>query len=119
MKKLDVLIIVICLAAAGLLYASGIFAPGAAGGEAVITQNGEELARLPLDTDAEFITPDGGNRVVVEAGAVSVVEADCPDQVCVNQGRISRDGETIVCLPHRLVVEVVGGEQTQVDAVAQ
>ena len=119
MKRLDVWIIVICLAAAGLLYASGLFAPGAAGGTAVITQDGEELARLPLDAGAEFITPDGGNRVVVAAGAAYMAEASCPDQVCVNQGQISREGEAIVCLPHRLVVEIVGGEAADVDAVAQ
>ena len=119
MKKWDFFIILICLAVAGILYASGLLAPGKAGGTALVLQNGKELARLPLAQPAEFVTPDGGNRIVVENGTVRVDWADCPDQVCVRSGRISRDGETLVCLPHRLVVEVVDGEGTDIDAVSQ
>ena len=50
----------------------------------------------------------GSNTVLVEPGRVRISEADCPDQVCVNQGWISDGAVPIVCLPHRLIVEIVG-----------
>jgi hypothetical protein len=49
----------------------------------------------------------GSNTVVVHEGRVFVEEADCPGGDCLRQGGISRPGQTIVCLPHRLVVEIV------------
>src|SRR5690554_3269836 len=39
---------------------------------------------------------------------VRLAEADCPDQICVHKGNISRIGETIVCIPNKLVIEVKG-----------
>ena len=44
-----------------------------------------------------------------------MTEADCPDKICVNTGKISKIGETIVCLPHRVVVEIQG-EVSQSDS---
>ncbi len=37
-------------------------------------------------------------------------EADCPDKVCVGMRRISKSGETIVCLPHKLVIAIVNAD---------
>ena len=50
----------------------------------------------------------GRNVLSVERGRVCVSEADCPDQVCVKQGWVSNGAVPIVCLPHKLVVELVG-----------
>ncbi len=80
---------------------------------------------LPLDTDAELHiqTEFGSNTVVVEDGAVRMREADCPHGDCLHQSAISQPGEQIICLPHRLWIEVVpvgddeAGEM-DVDAVA-
>ncbi|MCR4762268.1 MAG: NusG domain II-containing protein [Lachnospiraceae bacterium] len=88
----------------------------------VVTQDQTEIGRYALDRNATFVveSPDGGkNTVVIENGACFVREADCPDEICVRRGRIRRDGETIVCLPHRLVIRIEGGEESGVDAVAQ
>ena len=50
---------------------------------------------------------------MVEDGAVSVTEADCADKICVHEGKISRTGEVIACLPHELIITVQGaGEDT-------
>ena len=48
--------------------------------------------------------------IEVSGGRVRVRDADCPDRLCVRMGWVSRDGESIVCLPHKLVVTVRGGE---------
>lgn len=89
------------------------------GGEAVVTVNGEEAARLPLSRDTALTIGEGEhtNTVAVENGEVLVTEASCPDHICIRQGRISYDGQTIICLPNRLVVTVVGADSGP-DAVA-
>ena len=79
-----------------------------------ITRGGVLLEEIELDTVSEsysFVLEDslGSNTVLVEHGRIRVSAADCPDQVCVNQGFISDGTVTIVCLPHRLIVEIVGG----------
>ena len=51
----------------------------------------------------------------VRNGAVSMKSADCPDKVCVRMGTKNRNGETITCLPHKLVIEVHGGQEQEVD----
>lgn len=65
-----------------------------------------ENLELSEDTEYRVETPGGTNIVVIEAGEVYVSEADCPDKICVNHKPISNIGETIICLPHKLVVEV-------------
>lgn len=50
----------------------------------------------------------GVNVVHINNGKVSIASADCPDKYCVSHVEISKNGETIVCLPHRLVVEIKG-----------
>ena len=88
------------------------------GGTAVVEQDGKVLYRLSLSEDCEVLagTPETGyNRIVVADGKVCVSEADCRDQICVRKGRIHAAGDTIVCLPHRLVVtvEAEGGEEDE------
>ncbi len=62
----------------------------------------DEPYSLPLEDES------GRNVLSVERGRVCVSEADCPDQVCVKQGWVSNGAAPIVCLPHKLVVELVG-----------
>ena len=91
------------------------------GGEAVVTVDGALAATIPLTVDASLPVGAGrGFRNVVEVsgGRVRVTEADCPDKLCVRQGWISREGESIVCLPHKLVV-TVRGVAGDLDAVAR
>ncbi|MCR5675892.1 MAG: NusG domain II-containing protein [Lachnospiraceae bacterium] len=99
-----------------------------------ILRDGEEIGVWPLSADAVFTVPASADRevvegriagglsdvntVVIENGTCRVSEADCPDRICVERGRISVSGETIVCLPHRLVIEVIGAERAGVDDVS-
>lgn len=85
------------------------------GAVAVVTLDGEEVARLPLDTDcqADIQSVYGAHRVVVQDGTVSVTEAPCPDLICVHHVPVSRVGETIICLPCKLVVTVMDGNSVR------
>lgn len=94
--------------------------PGAA---AKIRQDGELLRTIDLTAvdqpyDFTVTAADGGVNVVeVEQGRIRVSQADCPDQVCVRQGWIATDAAPVVCLPHGLVIEIVGAGGP--DAVVQ
>ena len=84
--------------------------------------DGQETAVYPLDEELEITIEGmngGKNMLVVQNGTAAIIEADCPDKLCVNQGGIHRSGETIVCLPHRVVIEIQDGETAAVDGVAQ
>ncbi len=108
MKKFDVIIIIIVIAAAAGLYFSGIFSPKDEGRYAVIYTDDEEYARLPLDEDTTLRveTELGYNEIVIKDGYADCVEADCRDGVCVKHKEISMKDEAIVCLPHKLIIEI-------------
>lgn len=73
-----------------------------------ISADGQTVKTLPLDKDDEcvFESDKGYNIVVIKDGTVYVKEADCPDKICVNHKKISNVGDAIICLPHKLVVEI-------------
>ncbi len=72
---------------------------------AVVRVHGAEVVRLDLSEDRE-ITVSGTHRVTVRNGEVWVESAPCRDQICVKHPAISREGETVVCLPYALTVTV-------------
>lgn len=81
--------------------------------------DGVPVTTLPLDTDTTFVIDgaDGGhNTLVIADGRASVTEATCPDGVCVRHRAIDRAGQSIICLPNKVVVKVVG--ELTVDAEA-
>ena len=46
------------------------------------------------------------NLIRIENEKIAIIEADCPDRICVHTGAISQPGETIACLPHKLIIEI-------------
>ncbi len=109
-------VILFLLLAAAAVSAAVLLLRG--GGEdspmARITRDGVLLEEIDLNEVGRpytltFEDESGSNTVSVERGRIRVSEADCPDRVCVNQGWISDGAVPVVCLPHRLMVEIVGG----------
>lgn len=122
MKRGDVVILILALllcAAPLLMLLPAPSAPMCA----VVRQNGAVLCTLPLEADAEkeILSPDGSgfNLVRVQSGTVCIADADCPDRTCVRMGAISRAGETLVCLPHRLTITLEGAAGSALDAVTR
>lgn len=68
-----------------------------------------DLNRVDRPYSLVFEDGNGSNTVSVEKGRICVSAADCPDRVCVNQGWVSDGTVPIICLPHRLMVEIEGG----------
>ncbi len=85
-------------------------------GDAVsVSIGGEVVATYPLDVDrVEDIHTDGGghNRLIIKDGKAYVETASCPDGICAAHKPIHRQGESIVCLPNRVVITVVTTEST-------
>ena len=121
LKKLDFIIIAVLLVCAGGLYFSGFLRPGDEGAYAVVYVDGEEVKRYDLSQNTEdTITGiNGTNQIKVQDGEISVVSADCRDQVCVNHLPINRENESIVCLPHKVVIEIENGGKNSIDAVVK
>lgn len=94
----------------------------------VITVDGEELHRMELKDDStiesyQYESEEGHqNRIERNGMSAYMADANCADSLCVQQGEISKNGEVIVCLPHRVLVEIVseGGsvEDTEVDLIS-
>lgn len=81
---------------------------------AKIVQNDKAIKTIDLSEvqePYEFIVQDtsgGSNTIRVENGRIAVIDADCPDKVCVKQGFISDGTLPIVCLPHKLTISIAG-----------
>lgn len=122
MKKNDFILAGVVLAVA-LLALGYLYFCRHAGSEVLVSVEGVTVARYALDEDRVVTVSgkDGGtNILVIESGKVHIMEADCPDLLCVKQGEISYTGQSIVCLPNQVVVEITGGNKdAELDAVAQ
>lgn len=83
----------------------------------MIKVDGNIYGEYELSAD-QTIDIDGMNTLVIRDGQADMQDADCPDKLCVHQKAISRDGESIICLPNKVVVTIEGGEESELDAVA-
>ena len=111
MKKKDIIMIAAMLLAALALYLISQVSLGAEASTIVVTLDGEEVLRRPLAVENTYdIAQDDGslNVIAVENGAVYMKEANCRDGLCIRQGKMKNGAKTIVCLPHKIVVQLTG-----------
>ncbi|MEY8762249.1 MULTISPECIES: NusG domain II-containing protein [Clostridium] len=90
---------------------------------AVIKQEGKIISTIDLDSvkirkqfKLKYRTSHF-NIVEVENGRIRISEADCPDKICVKTGWISKPGQSIVCLPHKLIIKIEG-KNSQYDEIS-
>ena len=126
MKKKDIIIIVLALLAALALYLVSQVSLGTQASSVVVTVDGQEALRRPLAMEDryEIAQEDGSMNVVrVQGGAVWMEEANCRDGLCIRQGKMRNGAKTIVCLPHRVVVQLEGdapaGDHSDLDVIIQ
>ncbi len=111
-----------CIAlAAAILFFIGARGGGFTATVCVIEINGEEFARYDLSTltEEKIIEIDneyGKNTLVLDRFGAYVTYSDCADGLEVKAGRIDTAGQSLICLPHRLLIRLEGGEDT--DALA-
>ena len=91
-----------------------------AGAVVKVTVNGQLYGTYSLKKDQEIkiiIGETVTNVLRIQDQKADMVTADCPDKLCVHQKAISREKETIVCLPNKVVAEVIGGEEAELDSI--
>lgn len=91
--------------------------------EAVLRVDGTEIKSFPLVAGNEKYTytyedvHGDSNLIEIDGDKIRIKEADCDDQICVRRGWASKNGETIVCLPHKLVIEVRSTDGSEEDSL--
>ena len=86
------------------------------GSKVRVMVEGKEIGVYSLSRDSEYSLNGGTNTLIIKDGKAYMADADCPDKLCVRQGKIHRNGETITCLPNKLTVTVID-EEGEVDLV--
>ena len=93
------------------------------GSEVIIEQNSKQVAVLDLNKDQEYNLYNSGgkicNTVVIKNGEAYMIYADCKDKICVNHNKISKNNESIICLPNKVIVTVTNSKNNEVDGVAK
>ena len=84
----------------------------------IVRVDGNEVAKYSLSQDGEYSLNGGTNILRIENGKAYLVSANCPDHLCVKQGKIDQKGETITCLPNRLTVTVYSTQEGEVELVS-
>lgn len=105
--KNDIVLIVSLLVLISIA-ALALFLFRAAGDTVVVTVDGKTFGTYSLreDRTVEIRSGEGYNLLVIEGGHAYVKEASCPDGICSSHRPVSHDGESIICLPNRVVVEI-------------
>lgn len=109
-KKADIILFFI-LIAGGLLISWLSLSGSIAGEKVVVTVDGQEYGTYSLYENQEVDIEQNGhhNHITINNGTVSMTFSDCKNQICVNDGKISKTKDSIVCLPNKVLVEITGG----------
>ena len=112
-KKWDIIIIVvlICLSFIPELIFGVIMGKNYNGTYAEITLDGKPYKKILLsehkgEEQIDVKTDYGYNIIEIKDASVAIIEADCPDKICIKSSFISKPGQLLVCLPHKLMVEI-------------
>ncbi|MCR5771033.1 MAG: NusG domain II-containing protein [Butyrivibrio sp.] len=120
--KAEIILVVIIIGIAAFLYLYMNFVKADKGATVQILVDGQVTEEYDLYSSREVVidTGDGGQNVlIIDNGRCYMDDANCPDKLCVSQGIISKSGQSIICLPHKLVITISGGEEQEVDTVSQ
>ena len=110
------LIFIIAILAVVAIGAAALFLLRGEGSAVRVEVDGTVMGTYPLsvDREVEIVTGENGeelNLLVIKDGKATIATATCPDGICAAHKPISREGESIICLPHKVVVTVIGGEE--------
>ena len=112
-KKLDFVIIAVLMILSFLpeIILGASVGKGLSNTYAEITVSGKLYKNIPLsqhrgEETIELKTKDGVNIIKIKDNKIGIIEADCPDKVCMNPQYIEKPGESLVCLPHKVMIEI-------------
>lgn len=118
MKKNDfILLVAIILLSLALFIGYRLFFYES-GDSVLITVDGTVYKTLPLEEDTVLDIPGAGggiNHLEIKNGAARITDADCPDKLCVHQKKIKNQGESLICLPHKVIVQVSSQQKNEIE----
>ena len=120
LKKRDIILIVSLLVVGIIALVIWHFIYSVDGKYVTIEQRDNLIGIYPLNVDKEIEIEHRGevvNKIVIEDGYCYMEEAECPDHLCIKQGKVNKSGQTIVCLPNRVVVTVVDSNNGDYDSI--
>lgn len=121
MKKGDFFLIILYISLSLILMYNIVSSQNSGTSETYVIAklDGEIIFEEPLPVDSTKTIPietkHGLNVIEINAFEVNIIEADCPDQLCVYQKIISKPGQILVCLPNHLTIEIVGDQAENID----
>lgn len=121
LKKRDIILIISLLFIGIIALVIWFFLCSDDGKYVTIEQRNELIGTYPLNVDKEIEIEHRGkvvNKIIIIDGYCYMEEAECPDHLCIKQGKVNKSGQTIVCLPNRVVVTVVDSDSSDYDSVA-
>ena len=80
--------------------------------------NGSVVSKYPLSVDGVYTLNGGTNTLTVKGGVAYMTDSNCPDHTCEKSGKVKYVGQTIVCLPNKLTITIVGNSEDSVDFVS-
>ncbi|NLH01822.1 MAG: NusG domain II-containing protein [Clostridiales bacterium] len=118
--KYDTIFVMAVILAAALIWLFS-YLTRSEGAYVRVTVNGELYGEYPLNTDTKVNIGGGDsyNILIIQGGEAWIDEASCPDKLCIKQGKIRYDGQSVICLPNKMVAEVIGGKKPEFDAVVK
>ncbi len=90
------------------------------GSMVLVSVDGKITAAYPLSEDISVVIDGfggGTNRLEIKGGSAYLTDTSCPDHLCEKMGKINSVGQSIICLPNRVVVEITGDYSSEYDAV--
>jgi hypothetical protein len=120
MKKNDFFLILLVVGVAGIWVGFNHFNKPNKEDRVVIYLDNEIYKEIPIDETKELTikTKNGYNKVKVHDRGVEVIEASCPDEVCVKTGHIKKSNQSIVCIPNKVSIKIVSNEKNDIDTIA-
>ncbi|MCI8845663.1 MAG: NusG domain II-containing protein [Lachnospiraceae bacterium] len=121
-KRNDIWLFLAIVLAALFLFLWQRAAFSVKGAVAVVSRDGETIGSYSLDGEERIVfTGSGGERNVltIRDGEAYMEEADCPDRLCVKQGPVGKNGESIICLPHKLAVQIISEQTGEADILVK
>lgn len=118
MKKRDIVLIILVLICIVASFVANSLLNSSKSAKVVIYLDNKLYKELPIDEEKTIEIKKNGvlNKIHIHDNGVEMEEANCPDKVCVNTGFIDKSGQSIVCLPHKINVKIVGDEDSDMDA---
>jgi hypothetical protein len=119
-KRKNDVILIASLTLAFALIGACLLLLGKQGDTVTVTVDGKVYGEYALarDTEVEILSDGGYNLLVIRDGAALIEDASCPDGICAAHSPISRNGESIICLPNKVVISVSAESENEPDLPA-